>query len=500
MIKRTVQVGKAGAAGVLIALGIGLGAYNPGWLALVISIPLVIAGFVLTPRASRSSELQVFTNSTPASAVPVRVDALTRSSRTAEDLQPTLVSATIRPPHDTAYQARWIASMSRDDFQSLTASPVTELAPDRLPPRERVATPDFDDIPGAWAVIYPMVTMLVALAVLFGVGDAWRISFDRSTPPSALHLDNAPTSKRMDLNTRRDNMIRAITEQFGPAAANNLVDLRFTRSGSDYGTVLNPSNGDVTIVYINNLGDAFTTPSPQVRRTDSTFAAGDIASSDLDAIADTMSRRLETESRVSDLETLEIQRSGSGAPLLLSGRFGGKTIDALPDGTVGEIFNPADFAVSFQRARDALALAGIAPSDRVLTYIEIRGTHRATPLAQPTPIHNTGGVMLEFVTADRSGQIIIAPGVLPEVTDDTHHSGTQSFAFEDISLAAFESVRAQAMQRGALEPYEREAVDIWMTDREIDEFRLAIRIEMAGVAASTGTYSVAGEFLAPGAT
>jgi hypothetical protein len=38
-----------------------------------------------------------------------------------------------------------------------------------------------------------------------------------------------------------------------------------------------------------------------------------------------------------------------------------------------------------------------------------------------------------------------------------------------------------------------------MTDRQIDEFRLAIRIELAGVEAATGTYSVTGEFLAQGA-
>lgn len=108
-------------------------------------------------------------------------------------------------------------------------------------------------------------------------------------------------------------------------------------------------------------------------------------------------------------------------------------------------------------------------------------------------------MLLEFDTGDRSGQIVIVPGELPEVVDASYHRGRQKFAFDEISRDAFESVRAQAMQRGSLEPYEREAVQIWLTDREIDEFRLAIRIELAGVEASTGTYSLAGEFLAPGA-
>lgn len=497
MPRTVVRVGQAGAAGVLVAAGIGLGAYNAWWVALLISIPLIAAGLVTAPRPSRVSELEVFA---PAPAVPVRVEALTRSSRTSEDLQPTLVTATITPPHDTVYRARWVTSMSRADFRSLTDSPVTGLPPDRLPARDTVGAPTFDDQPGKWAVIYPVITILVALTVLFGVGDAWHISLGTASTRAESQGDSTPESKNMNLNARRDGMIRAITEQFGPAAANNLVDLRFTDSGSDYGTVLDPTNGDTTTLYLNNSGDAFTTPSAQVRRKDSTFTAGDIASSDLTAIADKMAQQA---GRPGAPETLQFKRSGPGAPLLVSGTFGGKTIDALPDGTVGEVFNPADFAVAFQRARDALALAGVGPSDRVLTDFEIRGTHRATPNAHASEIQTNGGVLLEFQTGDRSGRIVVVPGQLPEVTDESGHSsnpqGPQAFAFDDISREVFESVRAQAMQRGALEPYEREAVHIWMTDREIDQSRLAIRIELAGVEAATGTYSVTGEFLAPGA-
>ncbi|OMC36034.1 hypothetical protein A5740_07300 [Mycobacterium sp. GA-1841] len=387
--------------------------------------------------------------------------------------------------------------MSRGDFRSLTDSPNTALPPKWLPPREPARPPEFHDQPGKWVVIYPAVTIVVALTVLFGVGDAWHISFDRPAP-QAPRADTAPTSKSMNLNARRDGMIRAITEQFGPAAANNLLSLRFTGSGSDYGTVLDPTNGDTTIVYVNNGGDAFTTPSAQVLRKDSTFSASDVTATDLTAIVEKMGRQLDSARR--NLDSLEIKRSAPGAPVVLSGTFGGKTINALPDGTVGEIFDPADFAVSFQKARDALALAGIAPSDRVLTNFEIRGTHRATPIAHAGELQTRGGVLLDFQTGDRSGQIIIVPGELPEVTDESYHSGRQTFAFDDISRDVFESVRAQAMQRGALEPYEREAVEIWMTDREIDPARLAIRIELAGVDAATGTYSISGEFLAPGAT
>ncbi|MFN3004886.1 hypothetical protein [Mycolicibacterium wolinskyi] len=497
MTRTVVRVCRAGVAGALLALGIGLGAYNAWWVALL-AVPLIIGGFVVVPWHSRTSELQPFQPVLGEERVPVRVEALTRSSLAKEDLQPTLVTATISPPHDTAYQARWIASMSRREFRSLTDNPVVTLAPDRLPPREQERTPEFGDHPGKWTVIYPAITVLVALTVLFGVGDAWHISVDRPATP-APRADNGPTSKSLNLNARRDSMIREITAQFGPAAANNLLDLRFTGSGSDYGTVLNPTNGDTTIVYVNNSGDAFTTPSAQVLRKDSTFTAGDVAATDLTAITDKMAAQLDSAGRRSDLETLEIKRPRPGA-VILTGTFGSKTVDALPDGTVGEIFDPADFAVSFQRARDALALAGFAPSDRVLTNFEIRGTHRATPTAHASELQSSGGVLLEFQKDDRSGQIVIVPGELPEVTDDgPHRSPSQTFAFDDISQEVFEAVRAQAMQRGALEPYEREAVEIWMTDREIDEHRLAIRIELAGVEAATGTYSVTGEFLAPAA-
>lgn len=502
-MKRTVvHVGQAGAAGALIAAGIGLGAYNAWWVALLVSIPLIVAGLAIAPRPSQLSELEAFEHGVPPRLVPVRVDALTRSSRTDDDLQPTLVTATISPPHDTAYQARWIASTSRDNFRLLTDNPVTALSPDRLPPRHAGhagRTPEFDDNPGKRAAVYPVVTILVALTALFGVGDAWHVSIGSpAASPAPRAVDTGDDSKHMNLNARRDGMLRAITEHFGPAAANNLLDLRFTDSGSDYGTVLDPTNGDATILYINNAGDAFPTPSAQVLRKDSTFTASDIASSDLTAIADEMAQRA---GRPGARGTLQIKRSGPGAPVLVTGTFGGTTIDAPPDGTVGEIFNPADFAVSFQKARQALALAGIAPSDQVLTNVAIRGSHRATPNAHASEIQTNGGVLLEFQTGDRSGRIVVAPGELPEVVDETDHSarhrGPQTFAFDDVSQEVFEFVRAQAMQRGALEPYESEAVHIWMTDREIDQFRLAIRIELAGVAAATGTYSVTGEFLAP---
>lgn len=497
MIRAARHVVRVGAAGAVIGIGIGLGAYNPWPVALIVGIPLVAVGLVVVLRFSRTSEYERFRFSGARDGVPVRIESLTRSSVGDGDLQPTLMIATISPPHDTEYQGRWIASMSSEDFKSLADSPVTALAPDRLPSREVEGTPGFNDHRRRWALISPTLSILVATAVLFGVGDTWHISLTTPAVPTP-SVNNDSKSKNMELNARRDGMIRAISEQFGPAATNNLLDLRFTGSGSDYGTVLDPTNGAVSIVYVNNNGDAFTTASPQVLRTDSTFTADEIASIDLGVLIGKMAEQADSAQRLGALGTLEIKRSGPGAPVILTGSFGRRSIKALPNGTVGEIFDPADFAVSLQRARDALSLAGITASDRVLTDFEIRGSHRATPIARPSEVQNTGGVVLEFVTGDRSGQIALVPGEIPKVTDKFYRSASRPFAFDDISAEVFESVRAQAMQRGALEPYEREAVDIWMGDQEIDEFGLAIRVELAGVDAAAGTYSLDGRFLAPG--
>ncbi|OHV05278.1 hypothetical protein [Mycobacterium talmoniae] len=498
-----VHAGRAGVAGALIAAGIGLGAYNAWWVALCIAVPLVIAGLLVAPRPSRLSELPVFRPATGAPSAPIRVDALTRSSLATADLQPTLVTATISPPNDTAYQARWIASMSRGDFRSLTDSPLTALPPDRLPPRAPNRTPDFADQPGKWAVIYPGITVVATLAVLFGVGDAWHVSISLPSAP-AVHRPAETDKKATDLDARRDAMVRAVTAKLGPTAPENLLDLRFTDSGSDYGTVFNPANGDATTVYISSSGDVYTTAVPNTLRKTSTFAADDLASTSLTAVADKMAQQFRSAGKENRLETLEIKRSGPEQPIMLTGTFSGpntfpfsRTIDARPDGTIAELFDPSDFAVSFRRAREALQSAGIAPSDRVVTTLQIRGITENTPNLHASEIQNSGGVLVEFESDDRSGSIVIVPGHFPEITDRSG-SASDGFAFDDVSPATFDSVRAQAMQRGSLEPYESRAVDIEMSDPRTDRFGLAIRIELAGVDAAAGTYSPTGEFLAQG--
>ncbi|MGV0627446.1 hypothetical protein [Mycolicibacter minnesotensis] len=497
---------RAGIAGVVIAAGIGLGAFNPWWVATFIGVPLILTGLLIAPRASRISELGVFRAGTADHFTTARIEALTRSSLADEDLQPTLVTATISPADDTSYRARWLTTMSRRDFQTLTDHPRTVLPPDSLPSREATRTPEFDDQPGRWAVLYPAITIVAALAVLLGVGDRWHVSLALPSVPAAHRVPSpAPAATSADLDARRDNMIRAVTDRLGPGAAENLLDLRLTGDGSDYATVFDPTNGEATNIYISAGRDVYTSATPSMLRRTSTFTSADVASIELTTIADRMTQQFRSAGDEYRLETLQIRRSGPGLPVLLTGSFNGprtfpfsKTIDARPDGTVAELFDPADFAESFTQARQALELAGIAPSDRVLTALQIRGTARNTPHLHASSIQNSGGVLVEFRSERRSGDAVVVPGQFPEIRDRSYRSSAPGFSLDDAALPVFESVRRQAMQRGSLEPYESGAVDIEMSDRSTDKMGLAIRIQLAGVDAAAGTYSTSGEFLKQG--
>lgn len=495
-------MGRAVLAGAAIAVGIGLGAFNAWWMAVFIGAPLILAGLLIAPRPSRVSGLTAFAPNA-ANGVPARISALTRSTLTDDDRQPTLVTATLSPANDTSYQARWITAMSRRDFAALTDNPHTALPPSELPPREAARTPDFGDHPGMRAVTYPAITMATALALLFGAGDAWHVSINL---PSVAGSAPNSASQSANLDARRDNMIRTITDKLGAGAADNLLDLRFSEGGSDYATVFDPTNGEATSVYVNSGRNVYLSPTPNSLRKTSTFTAGDVSSIELDTIADRMAQQFRAVGSEVTLEDLQLKRSGPGEPILLTGRFDtpstsvfDDTIQARPDGTVAELFDPADFSAAFTRARAALKLAGIASSDPVLTSVQIRGIARNTPILHASSIQNSGGVLLEFRSEQHNGNAVVAPGRFPEINDRSYGSSSeQHFSFDDVSLTTFESVRAQAMRRGSLEPYESRAVNIEMSDESRNGVGPLIRIELARVDAASGTYSATGEFLAAG--
>ncbi len=205
-------------AGLVVATGVGLGAFNAWWVALFIGIPLVFLGVAISPRASRVSELPEFRRGVTRDAPQIEVGALTRSSLGSDDLQPTMVTATINPPNDTAYEARWITSMTKGHFQALASSPFTTLPPDQLPPRDQADTPpEFDDHPGRWAVIYPAVTFVTACALLFGVADNWTISV-RSLQSSGSVVDAPADDAEVTLAARHQRLLDEIVEHLGPGS------------------------------------------------------------------------------------------------------------------------------------------------------------------------------------------------------------------------------------------------------------------------------------------
>ncbi|MGW9264014.1 hypothetical protein, partial [Gordonia terrae] len=333
---------RAVVAGSLIAVGVGLGAFNDWWVALFFGIPLVFAGIAISPRASRVSELPEFRRATSPDAPQVEVEALTRSSLTADDVQPTMVTATINPPDDTAYRARWITSMTKGNFQSLTDTPFTTLPPDALPPRDRTDTPEFDDQPGRWALAYPAVTLFVAGALLFGVAGGWHVegpslsgfdsAIDSADDPDG---DDGPT-----LAERHRRLMDGIVEYQGAQGLRNILRLTYSLdSDSDQAIVVDPSTGRSTSI---NVSDNYSSEStvPDFER-NLEFDAATIDAEVLGSTVGPMESSVRTYAPEAEVETVTIERPDPGEPVLITGKIDGGDditrdfeVQARPDGTV----------------------------------------------------------------------------------------------------------------------------------------------------------------------
>ena len=512
-VNRTrLRILRAVLGGLLIAVGIGLGAFNAWWVALFFGVPLVFTGIAIGPRPSRISELDIFRRGTDRASVPIRVEALTRSSLDTDDLQPTLVTATVTPPDDTEYEARWITAMSRGHVQALTTQPFTTLPPDLLPARTSGDdVPEFDDHPGRWAIIYPAVTVVALVALLFGVGQAWHIGV---TMPSISNAFDLTDDENPDYSTKLRAALSTITDRFGPVGADNILSIRLDENaGSDYATVFDPNTGETTNIWMDT---ARTSPTTDSRRKASTFTAADLARTDLTAIVNTMTAQVTRFGGDSEIEDVTIERprgSDDGrAPLLVSASFDGNTtigssgvtMQARPDGTVAEFFDPNDFARSFDLMRAAMVGEGLPLDMPVLTQFKIRSFAPNTPYVGSA--FNGGGVRIEYRMPGRYGNLEIQPGRFPELTDYRGRATADGFTFAEVSLATFESVRRQAISRGNVPPYDQDAVDIEMSDPpffDAEDARTAgaraskwaISIAIADVKAAEGIYSTTGTFL-----
>lgn len=493
----------ATAAGLIIAVSIGLGAHNAVWVA-VLGCFGIVAGLAVAPRPSRTAELPEWELAGSSPGTRVRVDSITRSAVNAESTQPTVVSGRIAPVDDADYRATWITSMSKSHTAMLINSGTAKLLPVSVPPRQGTP-PRFGDHPGIWAVIYPAVTLAACAALLFGVpANVWHV--DVPTPQWSSDDDAADVQTNAadeNLNTRLNAMVGEMS-----SLGSTALRIQFTDSG-DYGTFYNPDTGNQ--VSINRSADGkFGTrrESSSTQRDDDTFNSAAFAATDLTALVAAMQRRLERITGPTTLRTLELTRSADSAEPIATATFEHTasssrtfTVAARPDGTVAEYFNPGDFVKAFELARDALTAQQIPLTRPVITRFEIRGTAQATPIMYAGAIQNSGGVLIDYTTPTKRGDIVLVPGEFPEVrtTVGTFRPPDDGVTFTQLSPAVFNSVRAQAMSRGKVRAFDRDAVDIEAVDDDhYDVPAPFIRIVMSRSDAAAGRYSMTGKFLAPG--
>ncbi|ANY23772.1 hypothetical protein [Gordonia terrae] len=500
---------RAVVAGSLIAVGVGLGAFNDWWVALFFGIPLVFAGIAISPRASRVSELPEFRRATSPDAPQVEVEALTRSSLTADDVQPTMVTATINPPDDTAYRARWITSMTKGNFQSLTDTPFTTLPPDALPPRDQTDTPEFDDQPGRWALAYPAVTLFVAGALLFGVAGGWHVEGPSlSGFDSAIGSDDESSDKEdaTSLADQHRRMLDAIAEEVGPQGVRNVLSLSYQiDSPSAYARVFDPATGRATNI---NIGDGYSNSSivPNTERANKTFDAAAIDPNVLGALVDPMTAAVRPYSTEPELEKVEIERRGPDGPVLIEGTIepGEGVVDdyvvqATPDGTVAEFFDPADFGKSFELARRELVAARVPLNAPVIEEFIIQGIADGVSPVTASVIQNSGGVLVRYRLGDRGGEVAVAPGEFPVATTSAGRYRSEGFRFDSISADTFDRVRADLMRRASVPEYDRNAVGVEVERNRVDEAQqFVIRMDIANTENAEAVYTLDGRFIKEG--
>ncbi len=493
------------AAGLLIACGIGIGAANPWWAAVVFGVPLIVAGVLLVPAATTRSELPQFRRASGPSAVPVRVDALTRSSLRTGAVQPTLVSALVSPPGDTPFQARWISSMPANDARELVASPFTAIPPPDLP-RRSATTPEFDDYPGPSALLYASIAAVTALVAVFAVPEGvWRVDGPASLSlPGSDGTGSSPRDEdRAATYTQRRQRLAEQIRTIGPAADDNVVGVWFDRGGSDRAEVYDPATGQaVTVHYINGVGWAEPRREATDKRRRDTFSVQDLMSADIEKMTATMRAEGVKSDAEADLADLDMRRPDKDGDPRWQARFTGSTlstIEATVDGAVALLFDPGDFAVSFDLIHKALRSAKVPFDADALTRFEIRGTAKGTPILFAGSIQNSGGVYVEYRLPRRSGSIVLAPGELPRVTSRTTTSTTSGdFSVNDVPRATFEAVRDDAMRRGDVDEFDRNAVNMLMWSTFQRDGAVRILVQLTRDDASAGTYSARGEFIQAG--
>lgn len=499
MNRMTARLFRSAAAGAVTASGIGLGAFNAWWVALIVGVPLVVAGVAILPRATRISELPRFRRGVTTGSVPIEITAMTRSTLAGGDDQPTLVTARVTPADDTEYEGRWISAMARGHFTSLTGDPQTTLPADRIPSRT-ACTPGFSSSPGRRAALYPLAMVVAGAVVLFGVPESvWNVDLSLSSTDTAV----GAVSDVSTLDRRRDALLSAV-QSTDTSARHNILSLTFADGGSDRAQVYDPATGEAVNLWISG-GEVRQSRSSTNLRKPSTFDATEVASTDIATIVTEMGRRTSAFAGAVGFSDLTIARGAPGQPVLLSGTFENPDditddhiIEATPAGRVAEFFQPGDFTAAFATLGAALSDAGIPTTEPVLTRLEIRGLAGNTPIMFAGQIQNSGGALAAFSTGSTAGQVVVVPGRFPEVTSRPSRSRPAGFRFDDVGAATFDSVRRQAMQRGAVEVVDRNAIDIQATTDFQPAGTAVILVAIGDADNSEGTYTLGGQFLRAG--
>ncbi|WP_207838398.1 hypothetical protein [Williamsia soli] len=495
-------------AGVLLGCAVGLGAYNHWGLALGLGVPLAIATVFVAPRPRRiDGALQGGHSS---QQIPVTVEALTRSSLDAANVQPTLVTATISPPNDTEYRTRWLSAMPKGMVANLLSDADNRLPASFIPPRppeslpyqsggKPVPEPEFGDNPATSTLLYPVIIVAVAAALFLGVGGGWHFSVSLPSTGSVSFTGDGPSDNREE---RMAALIEHVST-LGPTASSNVLSLELEENGSDRAYVLDPATGESLNVWYSESSDEWYEPSRSSTpfRSAKTFTLGEVAGMPLNAITDAMAAALPAESR--DFQSLKIERADNDQPVLVTANFGEdyeneETIQADTSGKVAAWFQPGDFDAAFAQAALAIGETGLPASAPLFTRFEIRGTDSGTPTMRAGTIQNSGGVLMDFSDLTRNGSLAIVPGSFPVVRSTETRSRDYTdgaVAFDDISAQTFDAVRDDAMRRHSVDAFDRNRVDIQTSSTYVvDRYQTVIMVEV-GPDSPIDYYTVDGRFI-----
>jgi hypothetical protein len=464
---------RAAVAGVVLGCAVGLAAYNNWLVSLLVGVPLVVTALVISPRPRRIDGMLKAGQSRK--QIPVTIEALTRSSLDASDVQPTLVTATISPPNDTDYRARWLTAMPKPVAATVLQDADTTLPSALIPPRPDTSlsydaglapgkATEFGNHPPNSTLLQPLITILVAVALFVGVGGGWHISV--SLPDAGLSTSDDETNT--DFRQRMNSMLAEVSK-LGPTASDNILKLEMDEGDYDRAEVFDPLTGESIGTYYSPSSGDWSEP----KRTSTTFRhaktykADELAGLEFSSVInDRMPAAIPDESN--DFKSIQIERAADNEPVLATAIFGEGdsevSIQANVDGQIATFFDPGDFATSVVLAEEALTASRVPLGEPVITRFEIRGIAPNTPTMRAGYIQTTGGVLVEFTDSTTDGTIAIEPGHFPAPLNIRENLGGKlqqgAVSFTDLSASTFDAVREDVMRRRGIELFDRNAVDI----------------------------------------